>query len=176
MQAKGTNSVWVVNSPKASFERLKKKIFRWRRLLANVDPLIHFVVTHTSPTGSMVGSHALVFGKWNPLVMHFWSHLEINVLLQSTPLFEERFSEYKIVVRITIGDDFLKIIFVELYEEALQDFLREIPLQIDKDIEIHPPAIVISGEQRVDEEKMESIMNSDFTEIISAFIPSETVS
>jgi hypothetical protein len=90
-EVKPTNA-WSGNNGIGAGDRLKKKLYRWRRLLANLDPLIQYVVAHTRGTGPLENFHHVVLKSWMPYVMAFWCHTHIDQLVSMTGTYAENFS------------------------------------------------------------------------------------
>lgn len=92
---KKTGFSWSVRGENmSSLDKLKKKLNRWRRLLANVDPLIQFIGKYAQPDAiAMQSFQETVENVWLPNVIHFWCHSSVDKLFESTHHFPDQLSK-----------------------------------------------------------------------------------
>lgn len=79
-------------------DKLKKKLFRWRRLLANLDPLIQFIARYAHVDESLENFQQIVTQNWLPNIIHFWCHSLINELMQQTNLFADNLRNFNTII------------------------------------------------------------------------------
>jgi hypothetical protein len=77
--------------------RLGRKVNRWRRLLANLDPLISFI-SGSSEAGPLLQGDFKAIG-WAGSA-HFWLHSSLNQLIENRAAFEEEFRKINCVYEI----------------------------------------------------------------------------
>lgn len=78
----------------AASSKLLKRLCRWRRILANFDPLIFFIYSHVKAEGIFMSFKSLVQTCWIPEVSHFWLHSSLNDLVTKRQFFPYKFGKF----------------------------------------------------------------------------------